>query len=64
MQVAEVYKSLPIFGTHPHVSVRIHASEIPCIFSCNIYENMRVAEFYKSLPIASDMTYEKVGSDT
>ena len=61
--MAEVYKSLPISRTHPHVSVRMHASEISCIFSY-MYENMRVAEFYKSLPIASDMTYEKVVSDT
>ena len=25
---------------------------------------MQVAKFYKSLPVASDMTYEKVVSDT
>ena len=62
--MAEVYKSLLISKIPPHVSVRMHASEISCIFSCNIYENMRVVEFYKSLPIASDMTYEKVVSDT
>ena len=62
--MAEVYKSLSICGAQSHVSVRMHTSEIPYIFSCNIYENMRVAKVYKSLPVASDMTYEKVVSDT
>ena len=51
-------------GVQSHVSVRMHTSEILYIFSYNIYENMQVAKFYKSLPVASDMTYEKVVSDT
>ena len=51
-------------GVQSHMSVRMHTSEIPYIFSYNIYENMQVAKVYKSLPVASDMTYEKVVSDT
>ena len=62
--MAEVHKNLPIYRTQSHVSVRMHTSELPYIFYCNIYENMRVAKVYKSLPVASDMTYEKVVSDT
>ena len=64
MRVAEIHKSFPIYETQSHMSVRMYTSEIPYIFYCNIYENMRVAKVYKSLPVASDMTYEKVVSDT